>query len=455
MRRAGFVRVVLGAVFIPAATVLGQGMPAKIAVISESSNPVKGEVIRVRITLLDAENRPAVANRDFDITVVSRSQNGGIETSNITVKIGDPGRTTQLTLKDAGVTEITASSKQLATGGTIISVRAPSPLATPTPSMAIPPGGGFLNIVYSRGEGALPPTSAPAAALTAKINLDYYPKRPLRADKKDAATICVILPDGPARDDMLIYLSSDMGPPNPYPIKIPKGETLGQATLVADRAGSIRFWYQYSTPPATAPGALPTIKFCAPVWGWKIVPKSPRIGLFESEEIGLQLVDSEGTAVPADEERQANLSIASGTGQFEKWSVKFDSEKGYAAATFIPTAPGVIKVVGTTLYLQDQSASFTVTMSFSLLLLCAIGGTLGGVVSYLTEKPAASWPRIFIGLITGFVLYWGFLFGVVSLSSVSHGFLLNPLVAMALSLIGGWIGTNVFTILLKPLGLKL
>jgi hypothetical protein len=113
------------------------------------------------------------------------------------------------------------------------------------------------------------------------------------------------------------------------------------------------------------------------------------------ELIGLQLVDSGGTAVPADEERQANLSIASGTGQFEKWSVKFDSEKGYAAATFIPTAPGAIKIVGTTLYLQDQSASFTVTMSFSLLLLCAVGGTLGGLVSYLTKKPAASWPRIF------------------------------------------------------------
>jgi hypothetical protein len=205
--------------------------------------------------------------------------------------------------------------------------------------MATPPGGGFLNIVYSGEQGAPPPTSAPAAAWTPRIKLDYYPKRQLRADKKDAATICVILPDEPARDDMLVYLSSDLGPPNPSPIKISKGESIGQATLVADRARSIQFWYLYSTPPAKAPDALPTIKFCAPVWGWKIVPKSPQIGLFESEEMGLQLVDSGGTAVPADEERQANLSIASGTGQFDKWSVRFDSEKGYATATFIPTSP--------------------------------------------------------------------------------------------------------------------
>jgi hypothetical protein len=101
--------------------------------------------------------------------------------------------------------------------------------------------------------------------------------------------------------------------------------------------------------------------------------------------------------------------------------------------------------VGTTLYLQDQSARFIVTISFLLLVLCAVGGTLGGLVSYLTQKPSASWARIFIGLITGFVLYWAFLFGAVHLSSFSHGFLFNPFVAMVLSIIGGWIGTNVFT----------
>jgi hypothetical protein len=454
MQRAGFIRVVLGAIFLPATAVFGQGMPAKIAVISESPNPVKGEVITVRITLVDAENRPAVANKNFEIMVESRWQGGGTESSNIIVKTGDTGQTTQLTLKDAGVIEITASNKQLAKGGTIVNVRSSSPLATPTPSMATPPGGGFLNIVYFDQEGAPLPASTPSTAWTPKIKLDYYPKRPLRADKNDAATICVILPDEPAREDMLIYLSSDIGPPNPYPIKIQKGESIGKATLVADRAGAIQFWYDYSTPPARAPDVLPTIKFCAPVWGWKIVPKSPRIGLFESEEIGLQLVDSSGTAVPADEEREANLSIASGTGQFDKWSVRFDSEKGYATATFIPTSPGIIEVVGTTLYLQDQSARFIVTMSFSLLVLCAVGGTLGGLVSYLTQKPSASWARIFIGLITGFVLYWAFLFGAVHLSSFSHGFLFNPFVAMVLSIIGGWIGTNVFTIVLKPLGLQ-
>jgi hypothetical protein len=69
MKRAGFIGVVLGAIFLSAAAVFGQGMPAKIAVISESPNPVKGEVITVRITLLDAENHPAVANKDFEIIV--------------------------------------------------------------------------------------------------------------------------------------------------------------------------------------------------------------------------------------------------------------------------------------------------------------------------------------------------------------------------------------------------
>ena len=492
-------------------------LPAKIEVTSGSTNPVKGGTIEIHIKLLDAENRPAVANKDFEIEVLGHSQKGSVERSKILIKAGETGQASQLALKDAGVTELTASNKQLAQGGAVVNVRAADPLATPTPSIGATPGanvepnlrslmeGGPLNTGSSGPEFKEIPTSVPqhpggqamrrsfrarsaseppvatvplppppqprepepspaaagpspaakASTWTPNIKLDYYPKRALRADEKDAATIYAYLPaDDPAHDDMLIYLSSDIGPPNPAPLKIPKGGNMGQATLVTDRPASIQLWYQWSTPAAKALDPPIKITFSPPVWALRIVPSSPRIGLFESAEIGIELVNSHGISVPADEERPVYLSIGSGTGQFDDGAVKFSPGSGRVTSKFIPTWPGVVRLVATTPYLQDASASFTVATPIWLLLFCALGGALGGLVAFWTEKPAASWQRIPIGLITGFVLYWAFLFGVIHLSSFPHGFLLNPFPAMILSLIGGWIGTKVFTVLLKPLGLQ-
>lgn len=491
-------------------------MPAKIEVTSGSTNPVKGGNVEIHIKLLDAENRPAVANKDFEIEIVGHSQKGLVERSNVLVKAGETGQSTQLALKDAGVIELTASNKQLAQGGAVVNVRASGSLATPAPSIAASPGatmepnlrslmeGGPLNTGSAGPESKEKPTPAPrhpggeamrrafrapsasespaiamapppppparepeppatagpspvakASTWTPNIKLDYYPKRALRADQKDVATIYAYLPaDDPAHDDMLIYLSSDIGPPNPAPLKIPKGGNMGQATLVADRPASIQLWYQWSTPAAKAPDPPIKITFSPPVWALRIVPSSPRIGLFESAEIGIELVDSHGISVPADEERPVYLSIGSGTGQFDDGAVKFSSGTGRVMSKFIPTWPGAVTLVATTPYLQDASATFTVATPIWLLLFCALGGALGGLIAFWTEKPEASWQRIPIGLITGFVLYWAFLFGVIHLASFPHGFLLNPFPAMILSLIGGWIGTKVFTLLLKPLGLQ-
>lgn len=148
-------------------------MPAKIEVTSGSTNPVKGGNVEIHIKLLDAENRPAVANKDFEIEVVGHSQKGLVETSKILIKAGETAQATQLALKDAGVIELTASNKQLAQGGAVVNVRASGSLATPAPSIAASPGatmepnlrslmeGGPLNTGSAGPEFKETPTPAP------------------------------------------------------------------------------------------------------------------------------------------------------------------------------------------------------------------------------------------------------------------------------------------------------
>jgi len=61
------------------------------------------------------------------------------------------------------------------------------------------------------------------------------------------------------------------------------------------------------------------------------------------------------------------------------------------------------------------------------------------------------WWRMSVGLVTGFVLYWTFIF--LSLAALPQAVLVNPFTALVSSLLGGWLGLNVFTLVLKRLHL--
>src|SRR5206468_499775 len=119
---------------------------------------------------------------------------------------------------------------------------------------------------------------------------------------------------------------------------------------------------------------------------------------------------------------------------------------------FTPTWPGVVTLVATSPNLPPQSADITVTVPALLLGLCLGGGVIGGLLAYWTQTPPSG-HRIWIGLITGFALYWALAFGVVHSESISHALVINPISAVALPLLGGWGGTKVITVVLKALGL--
>jgi hypothetical protein len=247
MQRAGSARAFIVAVLLFGAAGLGHsdeisGKPAKIAVTGESGT---GKGLMVRVNLLDPENRPAPANKDFEVEVEGRSETGATEKSKAVVKAGETGTTIVLPFKYTGLMELKASNAELAEGGTITSVSAAD---TPPPE-------------------DIPPTmGARPAPWNPIIKLRYYPKRNLRADKNDPATISAALSSNNlARDGMLIYLLSDIGPLTPEFIKIPKGGREGKATLAADRPTLVQVWYDYSTPMATSADPPLTIKFSHPV----------------------------------------------------------------------------------------------------------------------------------------------------------------------------------------------
>lgn len=500
----------IGLLFVAAATALNgqglRGLPAKIEIAGRRASTSDSGVVMV-VELRDPNNRPAPAREATSIEVQGRTESGKVEKTTVTIKKGETAASLNLPVKEPGLLEVTATNPQLAKGGTLIEVRGKPPVAPraqeppappavsrafrlESPAAAPPPRHAFraaralprlsASPAPPRGQQPSAPAASPAPSVSESpepaaaaagtqptaeesppagwnpvLKLRYYPTRTLRADETDPATIWASLQgDQAAPVDLQVYVGSDLGPLNPDPIKIAKGDRIGNARLVSTRPGPVQVWYEWSQPSGSSPDKPFTINFGPPVWGLSVEPTVPRINLFESAEVGIVPVNSNKQPVGSDGQRDVYLSLVSGAGQIVSSQLTFQPNQGRVITNFIPTWPGVVQFRARSDSLPDAFGTVTVTMPYFLIGLCAFGSLLGGLVAYWTEQ-AATWQRIVIGLVTGFVLYWALLFGVVHIPNFPNGLVVNPLSAVILPFIGGWAGTKVITLILKRVGLEL
>lgn len=451
------------------------GIPAKIEVTETSV--AQGTV---KIGLVDPANLPAPAKKDLRIEIQTKSESGRVGKSSVTIKQGQAEATAKLPITSAGIVEVAASNPELAQGGTVVNMpggastqtsatatpgsRTPAPEATVAPVASATPRepnaetspqikSKSYSLESERMSESRDATNSSNRGSPPTLKLRYYPARKLRADQKDPATVCATLPsDWPAPTDFSVFLMSDLGPLTPEPIKIPAGRVRGEAKLVATQPGTVQVWYEYSDPPATSSAEPLKIEFTHPVWQPKLVPTSKTVGLFDSDEVAVELANSEGTSVPADEARPVDISIDTGSGQLTETEVRFAANDNRRVTTFIPTWPGNVKLIATSPYLPTADTELNVTMPYGLLILCGFGSVLGALLVYLTDKESATWKRIVVGFITGYVLYWALLFGVVFIPNFPHVLVINPLSAVILPLFGGWAGIKVMTLITNKFG---
>jgi hypothetical protein len=144
------------------------------------------------------------------------------------------------------------------------------------------------------------------------------------------------------------------------------------------------------------------------------------------------------------------LAIDAGRGEIESKELTIAPNKFEARTVFLPTWRGEVAVSASTPNLAITTFPLTVALPLLTLVLTAVGGLAGGLIAFWTGKDS-KWWRLAIGLITGFVLYWAFVFGVLTV--LPRTVVLNPLSAFVLSTLGGWLGTEVFAQILKRFGL--
>ena len=477
------------------------GAPAKIEVVTESTAVTANSTAKLRVNLLDPENKPANAKKDVTIQVEGQLPSGNTQTSTVVVKAGESSGTVEMPAKEPGLVKVLASTPELASGGSVLNVRAthrdepfnsatPSTSASPSqasPMPSVKPSAsptawlmlhftrrlacigldGMLAMAMAEGQSAMLSASSsstqepPAAPLTSgrvdwnpALTFMCVPERKIWADGKDAATIYANLPpDQVAPWDMLIYAMSSVGPLEPNPLVIPKGQNAGKARLTCDRPAAVWVRFMSSVPWAKGVSGLPLKIEFGPT-AVKVRPNPPNIGLFESTEVAVQLVDANGNSVIDDQKREVSVVIESGSGGLDLTSLTIEPNHSRVTTQFRPTLPGTVRLLAESPNLRADEKELFVATPTLILILCAAGGLIGGLVAYFIDT-AAKRARIFIGVVTGFVLYWLLVFGLILIPHFPHIAVFNPFSAAILGIFGGWLGTKVFSIGLQKIGINI
>ena len=145
-----------------------------------------------------------------------------------------------------------------------------------------------------------------------------------------------------------------------------------------------------------------------------------------------------------------SFTIDKGRGKLQHDEITIPDGKYECRTQFSPTMTGLVEISASTPNILSKSVSIKVAFPIMLTLLSVLGGLMGALIKLLTTLPRKKdfnrWTVLF-GIVTGPLLYWAITFGTVSLFPDINA--LNLLSAFFISVIGGWLGTSVFSLILK------
>ncbi len=440
--------------------------PTELAVTSKSASARTGSSVTLTVELRNVQSRAIAARADIGVVVEVRAPNKSVARRSLTIGAGRTNAAYTLLLDAPGTWTVTASEAHLKSGSVTI-------LATPqlrligsshsiadtasAPAIGSRTPKPELTRIERPGDPSRPILLAPPTAGRPQVLVMCMRTRCL-ANNRDAAEIKAIFMGGVERTtkEIRLTLGSSGGVITPAQLVIPAGSTEGaesSARLTSNQVGTLELRCINPSRTVDMQGDS-TVRayFGPPISAISVLPSPPEISLVDKSDVVVSLVDEQGTPVPTDTARRVSLMLSEGKGEFESVDLTIPAGSSQARTSFAPIKRGDVVLSASTPTLPVATARMTVLTPVMLIVVALVGGLVGGAIAYYTGKREESkaW-RFVIGLVAGFLLYWAFMFGVAPV--LGAAVVLNPLSAFALATLGGWLGTQVFTILLKRLGL--
>jgi len=450
-------------------------------------NTGSGAEAEVEVSLRDAANRPVPADRDLTARIEAR-QFSGSQSNFVIIKAGSTSARCSFRLHEGGLIELRVSHPEMRPDTTFVRLKS----FAPAPAEAIPgftpnPAGGAPDTHLGR-EVAKVGNTADDLTRTGKSIQDTFKMfgswlgtvkasqrsailvgsqdRRYLADGQDAAIAQIFLPVA-ASKKIQFRLSASGGKLDPDVLTIEADHDTTQTRLTSDRPGTIEVKCETMMPKGKLV-LTNTLKFSfgPPIVRLAVRTSPPKITLLDTAELQIQLQNSRGEYEKTDEPRLISLDITHGRGEIASQTSVIAAGNYQTSIAFRPTGLGAVAIQASTDSLPAEAGQVHVTLPTMLLSVSAFGGCIGGLfAAFHTGLPASvrsgsirrrlkyvPWWRMVVGSITGFVLYWSFIF--LSFSVLPRGTILNPFSTFVFSLLGGWMGLNVFSLVLKRLHLQ-
>jgi hypothetical protein len=443
--------------------------PTNLVVKALTKDVPVGQSAVFEISLVNSDYQPAQAVKNLPVTVEVVSPNGATESKELTIKKSEQSVRYELPLPAGGTFEVRARNRELLSGADLIFAKPRSPGATPVPAAspalrgpaiirALPPTGAARSLTSARSAYSASPSVATSVTEHTPhkllLNLRYGPQRPFLANGKDVANIFArVLGETPERDTQVFLFNSD-GSMTPKPLVIPKGRPFGEAQLTSEDVGKVQLEYWWSDGWVEIDGSPAlAIEFAPPIVQFKATASPPAISLLDEGQLVIQLADKNGRPLATNTDRKVTFRINQGSGAFSNYEVTIPTGASEVRTKFLPTQRGKVLVMASSDNMSDQQIELVVSWPALLLFLAGIGGLVGGALAYGVVHRKNPVLYIAGGVVTGCVLFWFVINGLVPKFPVARSAVLNPIGAICVAIVGGWVGTEIFTPILKWMGL--
>jgi hypothetical protein len=435
----------------------------KLAFNDQDSRARVGQPFSLKVLLQGAASEPSSRSTETTVAITIISNSGKAEVRLLRIPAGQSSATLTFEPREAGFVRIEARSPVLRGADAVVNVLRPTSLLRPSVE-----SGHFQPAAYSPVQAKSRTRihiEVPGNGQVARIRIFSSPARELMANGSDAATISALVDGDVAHQDIAIQIHSTLGSLEPCDsqehalsgvcpdtvLVIPKGASSSFVELQSNHMGDARISYVPTRKDIIIEDAPAVIQFGPPITRIAVTASPPRISLVDNSNILVQLTDDKGKIYVPARARRVTLSIQQGEGRLDSRSeIVIAPPNTNAVTSFTPGFwLGAVDLEVTADELSSTHLRLYVTPPIWLLLISVAGGLAGGMIAYQQNRQDASIWRIPIGALTGFIFYWAFIFGLFSSKSA----VINPMSDFALSVVGGWVGTNVFTLLLKQFGI--
>jgi hypothetical protein len=255
---------------------------------------------------------------------------------------------------------------------------------------------------------------------------------------------------GVAPSDIFVWLSPDHGELDRQPLVIPKCAIAGEAHLSSKYP--VQATILYKIVPAIyavqAPEKLQA-SFVRPIMGIGVVPNGTQtLSLIDRVPIVAQFYDIDGNVVPTDTERTVTFVSDNSVISPQQQSITLKPGGVSAQTMILPSWLGKGSIFITADRLKTATHQVDV-IGASVILICLVGGLLGGLISFL-ESGGAWYTRLLVGVAAGIVLTWAYVFGI--LQSLDTAIAHNYISVFVVAILGGYTGIKTLDFVLKRLG---